>query len=253
MTLALPDPTLDFSVEGMSVPARPRRSPYGIGSGEVARLLLALGRRPMDSAPRWLRDTVEPMKRHGGVSRYFLEKSGRLSKRKQGSAQLGGLSREAELFLTWCDDVENGRDASGLDLDPGSLIYAGALPDEFPPFRDKHSPLVARIDAWGRTKTGALVLPSLKCARYGFQKPAWWNGITEAPWYYDTQSQSEMAICNAAHGLLVIGCGWLRDDDDPREDGERLVLRVHRNDDLIVEIREAAEEGWERIQKLRAA
>jgi hypothetical protein len=244
---------LDMSVEALTPSAKPWR-PYGVGTSELAKLFLALGRRPRDIAPRWLRDETEPQKRRAGVSRYLLEKAGRLSRLKKTSAAQSGIDREAELWCTWAEGVEVG-DPGPLDLDPHSPLYAGGLPREWPPLCDvRFSPrLVARVDGWARTRSGELVTVSLKCARYGFNKPAWWNGITEAPWYYDLQAQGEMAITGARHGLLVVGCGWIRDEDDPREDAEILVLRIPRKDALITEIRDAVAEGWAEIERLRAA
>lgn len=245
-------------VDAQLAEATPRRKhvsrgAYGFGGGDIAKLFLALGRRPLDSAPRWLREEVEPMKRMGGHPRFLLQKAGRVKRRKSSHAQDVGVNREAELFLAWAESVAADHDSGPLPIDPDSPVWAGALPDEFPPLVDKDCPrLVARIDAWARTPDGALVLPSLKCARYGFAKPAWWNGITEAPWYYELQSQSEMAVCNADHALLVIGCGWIRDPDDPREDGEIKPIRIDRNDALIAEIREAVFQGWAVVEQLRA-
>lgn len=192
------------------------------------------------------------MKRMGGHARFLLQKAGRVKRLKQGSAQQGGLDREAELFLAWSERVDNSV-TMPLDLDAGSLMWAGALPDEFPPWSDKEVPrLCVRTDGWARTRGGKLVTLSLKCARYGIGKPAWWNGLDEVPWYYATQAQAEMAALNAEHTLVVIGCGWIRDEDDPREDGEILVLRVDRDDEAIDEIRRCVTQGWAVIESLKA-
>jgi hypothetical protein len=236
--------SLDHDTVAAQLPVRKSR-PYGFGGGDIAKLFLSLGRRPMESAPRWLQEECAPMLRHGRQARFLLQKAGRVGKKKQGSAQAGGLNREAEIFLTWAD-------APGHDIDPESCMYAGALPSEFPPFVDKECPrLVVRPDAWARKYDGSLVMPSLKCARYGYDKPAWWNGATEAPWYYAVQAQAEMAVCNAQHALLVIGCGWIRDDDDPRSDGEIMTLPIERDDALIDEIRTAVVHGWAIVESLR--
>lgn len=246
------DEQLDFSIAGMSVPPRPSRGAYGIGAGDVAPLMLALGKRDHSTAPRWMREKVKPMARMGNEPRFLLEKAGRVKRLAQSNAAGTGVRREAELFLRFVEAVECGGH-SDLNLDASSLVWGGALPREFSPFFERQSPLVARPDGWGRTFDGGLVVLSLKCARYGYNAPAWWNGITSAPWYYETQSAAEMAVCDAVRGLLVVGCGWIRDDDDPREDGEILVLPVERNDALIEECRDTARQSWARIQQLRAA
>lgn len=240
------------------VPRRGRRitrGAYGIGAGDVAKLMLALGRRPLDTAPPWLRDEVRPVVRMGGESRFLLQKAGRVKRRKQGAAQHVGVRREAELFLAWLDDVET-LAPMPLDVDPDSVMWAGALPDELPPWPDKECPrLCVRTDGWFRlVGDPVLCTLSLKCARYGYRTPAWWSQCgDEAPWYYDLQCQSEMAALNAEHSLIVAGCGWIRDSDDPRSDGPTKIIRVDRNETLIHEIRETVREGWERIEGLRAA
>lgn len=252
--LALDFATVDSQVAETTQPRRRiSRGAYGIGAGDVAKLMLAMGRRPLESAPRWMQAEVAPVKRMGGHSRFLLQKAGRVKRLKQGSAQLGGLRREAELFLAWLDGVERGEECP-LDLDATSPIWAGGLPDEFPPWPDKECPrLCVRTDGWARAANGALVMLSLKCARYGYSCPAWWNGIDEAPWYYALQCQAEMAALNAEHALMVIGCGWLRDEEDPRDDGEIKTLRIDRDDAAIDEIRQCVEHGWAVIESLRAA
>jgi hypothetical protein len=244
--------TLDFSIAGMTPPRRQSHGPYGIGAGDVAPLMLALGKRDIGSAPRWMREKVAPMKRMGNEPRFLLEKAGRAKRLAQGSSQTTGVRREAELFLRFVERVEQGH-LAGLSIDPDSLVWGGGLPREFSPFFERQSPLVARPDGWGRTSDGALVTLSLKCARYGYDRPAWWNGITTAPWYLETQCQSEMGVLDSRLSLLIVGCGWIRDDDDPRDDGDVLVLPVERDDVLIEECRDTARQSWARIQQLRAA
>jgi hypothetical protein len=248
--------TLDFSIAGMTPPRRQSHGPYGIGAGDVAPLMLALGKRDPMTAPSWMRKKVAPMLRMGNEPRFLLEKAGRVKRLASGDAQKTGVNREAELFLAFVEMVE--QDDPKLpdvarDIDPDSLVWGGALPREFSPFFERQSPLVARPDGWGRRRSGGLVTLSLKCARYGYDRPAWWNGITEAPWYLDTQCQSEMGVLDSRHSLLIVGCGWIRDEDDPRDDGDVLVLPVERDDVLIEECRDTARQSWARIQQLRAA
>jgi hypothetical protein len=233
-------------------PAR-RTNPYGIGAGEVAKAMLCLGLRDMESAPDWLRKECAPMKRHGNVPRFILVKAGRVAKRKMGDAQHIGVRREEELFERWLREVRAGYPMP-LDIDPDTAVWAGWLPDEFPPWLDNmQRALTVRTDGWARTWDGRLVTLSIKCARYGYSKPAWWNGIDRLPWYYQTQCQAEMAALRGKHALAIIGCGWNRDADDPRSDGPVRVLREDRDECAIEEVRGAAGAAWAAIQKLRAA
>lgn len=250
------DEAIDFSVEGMTPPSRPSRGAYGIGAGDVAPLMLALNKRDPSTAPSWMREKVKPMQRMGGEPRFLLEKAGRVKRLAQGSSQTTGVRREAELFLAFVSMVEAVHTAlPGIahDIDPDSLVWGGGLPKEFSPFFERQSPLVARPDGWGRLYNGPLVTLSLKCARYGYRTPAWWNGIQSAPWYLETQCQSEMAVLDSTHSLLIVGCGWIRDEDDPRSDGDVMVLPVQRDSALIEECRDVARQSWARIQQLRAA
>lgn len=255
--LSLDPEVVEAQLRQERVPTRGRRitrGSYGIGAGDVAKLMLALGRRELESAPAWMRKEVKPMKRMGNHSRFLLQKAGRVKRLASGHEQATGSNREAELFLRWLDEVET-LAPMPLDIDPDSVVWAGGLPDEFPPWFDKECPrLTVRTDGWCRVESDRVLCTlSLKCARYGFADPAWWSQCgDEAPWYYALQAQAEMAALNAEYTLLVVGCGWIRDSDDPREDGPVKTIRVDRNDELIREIRDVVREGWAEIEKLRA-
>jgi hypothetical protein len=256
--LSLALDVVDAQMQSERAPRRGHRytrGAHGIGAGEVAKLMLALGRRSVDDAPRWMREEVKPMTRMGGHSRFLLQKAGRVKKLAAGNEQATGVRREAELFLRWLDDVET-LAPMPLDVDPDTAVWAGGLPDEFPPWADKECrQLTVRTDGWCRVEHDRVLCTlSLKCARYGFSQPAWWSQCgNEAPWYYALQAQAEMAALNAEYTLLVVGCGWIRDSDDPRDDGPIKTIRVDRDDELIREIRDVVSEGWAQIEKLRAA
>ena len=220
--------------------------PFGIGSSDIALAMLSGGHRQMHTAPRWMQDKAEVMKRCG-LPRWIAEKVGAAVKPRQNASMLRGIAREPELLTAWIERLE--RDEWQCEeersIDPESVTWAGALPEEWPPLRDKHSPIVVKPDAWARTWSGDYVVISIKCARYGMTSAAWWNGITEVPWYYATQLDAEFAaIHRAPLALFVVGCGWNRDDDDPRSDGPVLVLPHWRDERDVEKAREVAREAW---------
>ena len=242
------DAALDFSVEGMTLPPRKPRSPFGIGGSEIALAMLSFGNGDATTAPRWMRERAAMSKRHG-VPFWIAEKVG-LTAKKQDDTMRRGIAREPELLSAFIERLEEDRwqHEAERDIDPSTIQWFGALPSEWPPFKDRTSPLAVRPDAWARTWAGALVAISLKCARYGFAKPAWWNGITEVPWYYAMQQHGEHAVCRFTKSLVVVGCGWNRDDDDPRSDGPILVLPVQRDEEREETARSVARRAWALVE-----
>jgi hypothetical protein len=252
--LALDHGTIDAQVRAARATKRWR--PYGLGASDLPKLFLSLGRRTWQPGdPGYLRDETRIMK--SGHPRFLLQKAGVLEKLKRDSAQLIGIRREPELIAAWRAYLETEwfDHPFEAELDPASVGYAMALPDEWPPLVDRECPrLVARLDAWARTRARSLVNVQLKCARYAYRESqsAWWDRGRDCPWWHELQCQAEMAISRARHSLLIVGCGWIRDDGDPRGDGPVKVYFVARNDALIEEIRDAVREGWSRIEALRA-
>lgn len=238
-----------LSLDLETVAAQTRRRmpvPHGIGSSDVALAMLSGGHRPMESAPRWMREKAERMKRCG-LPRWIAEKVGIAVKPKQNASMLRGVRREPELLNAWLERLE--RDEWHCEeertIDPDTVTWAGVLPEEWPPLHDKRSPIVVKPDAWARTWRGEYVAISIKCARYGMHEAAWWNGISEVPWYYAAQLVAEFAaIERCPLAMFVVGCGWNRDDDDPRDDGPLLALPYWRDEREVDEVRAVAREAW---------
>lgn len=241
---------LDEAVFSTDVPA-PRARPVvnGIGGSSIAFLAVAFGHRKPDEAPAWIREKARPMPRHGGLPRGLAQMLG-LAAKDRGATLDRGNEREPELIADWIEKLE--RDEWGCELerqiDPSTIQWAGALPLEWVEHADARSPLVVHPDGWARTWKGDLVTFDTKVARYGYASPAWWNGATVTPWYYGTQLDAYAAVMRSKRHLLVVGCGWNRDDDDPREDGPILALPHESTVEGRELARAIARRGWDLIQ-----
>ncbi len=238
------DAALDFSLAAMTPPARPREL-RGIGGSDIAYLMVALGIRRPDEAPAWIREKGEAMPRRGGLPKGLAQKIG-LAARDRGAQLTVGTKREPDVLAAWIERLEHDewQHEWERDIDPASVQWAGALPIEWCEHVDTLSPLVVHPDAWARTWAGELVTIEMKCARYGYDRPAWWNGIDAAPWYYASQIQAYHAVMRSTRGALIVGCGWNRDDDDPRSDGPLLALACDRDERDIETVRDVARQAW---------
>lgn len=240
---------LDFaSLTPGLVPER-REYPAGIGGSSIAFLAVAFGVRRPEEAPAWIREKARPMPRHGGLPRGLAQMLG-LAARDRGATLDTGTKREPEILAAWIERLE--RDEwtceAEREIDPDSVHWAGALPWEWVEHADTKSPLVVHPDGWARTWRGDLVTFDLKCARYGYARPAWWNGATACPWYYGTQLDAYAAVMRSKRHLLVVGCGWNRDADDPRGDGPLIALPHETTGEGMEQARELARKGWALIQ-----
>jgi hypothetical protein len=242
-----------MSVEAMT-PRRQLTPLAGIGGSSIAFLAVALGYRQPVEAPAWIREKARPMPRHGGMIRGLAQSIG-LAAKDSGATLNIGNQREPELIEAWIGRLERGEWTADVEreIDPASVQWAGALPPEWIEHADKVSPLVVHPDAWARTYSGELVTVETKVARYGFDKPAWWNGATVCPWYYATQLDAYHAVMRSTRGVLVVGCGWNRDDDDPRSDGPILALPHHASPEGTAFVRRIAREGWDRVPQVYRA
>lgn len=247
------DAALDFSIEAMTGPLREPRKLAGIGGSDIAYLSIAFGRRAPETAPRWMREKAHRMKRGAamGLPRGLAQRLG-LAAEEKGDQLTIGTTREPELLSAWIERLERDEwtHEAERDVDPASVVWAGSLPWEWVEHRDPYSPLLVHADAYARTWAGELVTIDTKVARYGYSSPAWWNGIQECPWYYATQLQAYHGVYRSKRGFLVVGCGWNRDADDPRSDGQIIALPCDRSEDAIEEARTVARMAWELVPKV---
>jgi hypothetical protein len=242
------DPMLDFSVDGLS-PTPTKPTLRGIGGSDIAYLMIAFGLADPRSAPAWLRKKAEPTRR--GLPRGLLQRAG-LAASDRGATLTIGNQREPEILAAWIERLERDewQHEWERDIEPSSIQWAGALPVQWCEHADTVSPLVVHPDAWALTRSGELVTIEVKCARYGYSAPAWWNGIDSAPWYYASQIASYHAVLRSTRGALLVGCGWNRDDDDPRSDGPLLALRCDRDEEQVETVRGVARRAWDLIAPL---
>lgn len=203
-----------------------------LGASETYTAMIALGRRDATApqVPKWMLDKarlVGPWK----APRLFLQKAGLVPSEPLSSAARAGLEREREILAAWDGhpDVDDVRYAPDY------------LPREILPLVDRHCPaLSCTPDAWGRDPFGSLVDIQVKASvAPGTPDPR--------PWYA-VQVQAEMAVTGAEWGLLVTAWSWAAHWE---RDGEITHEVVERDERLIAEIRETAEESMAWVRKLR--
>lgn len=266
------DEALSMTVE--SLHARPPLSRpviTTIGTSQIAKMELALGRRKWaDGDVRYLETETRIMKR-SGHSRALLVAAGILEETKghrkadegtedEDASLAVGKARERELFETWAAVVRGGWYAHEFEslLDPASLTYLPppvALPR-------RHDPLCPALstsgfDGYAHTYDGAYVHLELKCARYKHPLsksplPVWWDRGATSPWWYERQNAASMAINCAGHSLLIVGGGWIREEADPRSDGPIRVFYQRRDERAIAEVRSIATAALVRARELRS-
>jgi hypothetical protein len=251
---ALTDLSLAHDVVDRQTPKRKVTPLAGIGGSSIAFLAVAFGYRKPAEAPAWIREKARPMPRHGGMIKGLAQSIGLAANGTSDSLKRGN-KREPEILAAWIDKLEAGdwQTEDEREIDPASIQWAGAMPIEWSEHCDRHSPLVVHPDAWARTWKGELVTVDLKCSHYGYASPAWWNGATVAPWYYGTQLDAYHAVMRSTRGLIVVGCGWNRDANDPREDGPVIALPHHATAEGSAFARRIAVEAWDRVPQVYRA
>jgi hypothetical protein len=250
-SLALDHETLAAQLATVASAPKPLR---GIGGSDIAYLMVAFGIQAPETAPSWIRKKAERMPTRRGLPRGLAQRMG-LAAQDRGQTLSKGNEREPEILAAWIQRLESGEwhHEWEREIDPDSVQWAGALPVEWVEHADTESPLIVHPDAWAKTYGGQLVTVEIKCARYGYDRPAWWNGATESPWYYASQIQAYHAVLRSTRGALIVGGGWNRDDDDPRGDGPLLALACDRDERAIAAVREVARRAWELVQKVTRA
>lgn len=239
------DDGLSMSIEALTPPqTRKLNRLRGIGGSDIHYLMMTHSMMDSDvHAPRWIADKAKAG-RHG-IPRGLAQRIG-LAASGESTTMTRGTAREPEVLAAWLQALERGERSADHErrIDPATVQWAGALPYEWAEHADTMSPLVVHPDGWARTYDGELVTLEIKCARYGYQTPAWWRNATECPWYYAAQIQAYHAVLRSIRGILIVGCGWNRDDDDPRSDGPILALPCDRDERIVAMVRECARRSW---------
>jgi hypothetical protein len=225
-----------------------QRRALGFGASDAPVLLAALGRRPIETLPEYLRADAKATNRTHGQPRIIAQKAGLVEPRKRGSAAARGTEREVELLETWRELARRGEAGPvARCIDPDSVMHSSRLPRAWWPLPDRHCPrLLASLDAWGTDSLlGADVVIECKCSVRAY---------TGARWDYVVQLHAQMAVTGAELGAVIEGSGWAAEwtgGGGPVRTwggGDGLIVR---NDALVSEIREAVEEGWQRVERLR--
>jgi len=256
------DLALDFSHAGMTPTAEayaptPIADPWltrrrlTFGASDAAALMIAVGRRPAADFPRWVQDAARPIA-PWKQPRLFVEKAGLVGPLKRSRPSELGLERERELVRTWSALVARGVAGPDAELiDPASIVYVpDVIPQELLPFVNRYATaLSCSPDMLVRNVLGVLGVADAKCntddyaERYG-----------GAPPHYGLQLQVQMDTCAGEFGLVIEGSGWgaeWRDHDDGSPCGPVRTWPVEKDDAVIAELREAGEEGAERVCALR--
>jgi hypothetical protein len=227
-----------------------QRRALGFGASDTAVLLAALGRRPLDWLPSYLQADAKVTNRTHKVPRLIAQKAGVIEPRKRGSAVAQGTAREVELLDTWRELAL--RDQAGPIarlIDAGSVMHSSKLPRAWWPLPDRHCPqLLASLDAWGADALfGDDVVIECKCSVRPY---------TGTQAHHVVQLHAQMAVTGATLAAVIEGCGWAAEwtggSGPVRTWGDGYDALIERNDALIAEIRECAEEGWAMVTKLRA-
>lgn len=241
------------SADPVAPPTDPwlRRRMHGFGASDMAVVLVALGRYSPDLLSKGQQARAKAIRVKGlePTPRVFLEKAGLRAPLKVGSAAGAGREREPELVAQWRRLVARG--AAGPDaalVEPESIVYVedrrlrAVLPL---PLRDALSPrLTATPDVLARDILGDVGCWDGKCS------------VTPYPavkWSHVVQLNTQMAVCDASHGGIVEGQGWGRAWVDPEREplGPIVTWAVERDEALVGELREAAAEGWARVEDVR--
>lgn len=245
--LALDDATVGGQLE-TAAPVQPPADPWlarralGWGASDVPALLIALGARPADGAPRYIADRARVLRQTRGYPRLIAEKALLVAPYATGRAATRGTARERELLAHWRTLLEHGQYYCDDERDvvPESVTHADALLRCAWPLVDRHCPpLTCTLDAWARDTWGCELVAELKCSA---------TERRELPWYWRDQLQAQLAVTGADYGLLVCGEYW---SADYGHDGPVRVWPVQRDEDAIDEIRSAARVGWCMVEEAR--
>ena len=220
------------------------RGQLGWGASDIAPLLLALGIvRDAEDAPEYIRKRTRVTTTSHGQPRIIAEKAGLVAPYAAGSAASEGTRRERELLTHWRTLLERGvyyDDAESLVL-PRSIRHADSLMRCMWPIVDRHAPvLTATLDAWASDQLGGSLVVELKCSA---------KERRDLPWWWRWQVVAQLAVTGADYGLLVMGERWSATWH--ADDGPVRTWVVERDEREIEIVRNAAREGWRRVEQMR--
>ena len=226
-----------------------RRRDHGFGGSDVPVLLLALGIRRADDAPKWMRDRARHVVLRGDLAaletapRIFAEKAGIKEPLSVGPAANRGTEREAELIATWRSLVANGSYYGEHEALYEADTIRAAGPQRIMPLVDRECPrLCVTPDVWLDDTFGRFVSAQVKCS---------FGAAPSLRWYWRDQVMAEIGATGADAGVLVCGEYWARPEGGV--DGPVRSWPVERDDREIDLIRSACREGWRQVQALRVA
>lgn len=203
------------------------RRAHGWGASEIPALLLAYDRRADEAADarRYHLDAAGVGR--WGVPRVVAQKAGLAARDRRSRAMSVGVEREAELLARW--EAESGYD---------EVRAASSVPREWLPLVDRHCPqLTATPDAWCRGPSGEHLVVEAKC-------------VTDSPstlrWYWRVQVQAQIAVMDAAGGVLVCGPGWIFGAQS-----SPVWWAVERDEAEIARVRDVARFAWSVVEALR--
>ena len=239
------DEPLDFSVEGMTGPARElaatdftdpwlARRQNSFGCSDLPALLAIYDRTlaPWDEIPSYTKSSATPARAGAFFEpRLFLQKAG-LLKTGVGSAARKGAEREKELLYRW--NLEQ------TDFVRGETQHASALPRELWPLVSRQTiSLTCTPDAFARDLSGDLALVELKCSV---------KEKAKLPWVWLIQIQGEILVTGAAYGVCVLGERWAAWHGD---DGKIKTWTVEPSAMWQDRILKAAEWGATRVKAIK--
>jgi len=246
-SLALDIETLDAQLaatEPVAAPTDPwlQRRALGFGASDVPSLLVAMGKRDISAAPKYIADRARATNRTRGHVRIIAEKAGIVEPLKVGTAAEKGTARERELLETWRTMLTRGvyyDDCESLIV-PGSVRHADVGMRCAMPWLDRHEPrLTATLDGWACDVLDQELAIELKCSA---------SERRELPWYWADQLQAQLAVTGAEWGVLVCGEMWSAWHGN---DGPIRVWPVYRDERAIAEIRMSVCDGWTEVEALK--
>jgi hypothetical protein len=219
------------------------RRALGFGASDVPALLIALGVVSTEGTPKYILDKARATNRTCGAPRIFAEKAGVALPLKGSSAASRGTERERELLAQWRMMLSRGvyyDEFAESVVVHESVTHADSMLRCVWPLVDRQCrKLAATLDAWATDTLGGELVVELKCSA---------SERRDLPWWWRAQVHAQLAVTGADYGLLVCGEHWASWHGN---DGPIRVWPVERDESAIARIRDAAEVGWDIVERLQ--